>query len=60
MIAMVKEDESGELYIELSDELMERMGWTEGTTLVWTVESDKITLREETEDVEEYMERVFS
>lgn len=60
MIATVKEDESGELYIELSDELMEQMGWTEGTTLVWTVENDKITLHEETEDVKEYMERVFS
>lgn len=47
MIATVKEDESGELYIELSDELMEQMGWTEGTTLVWGVEGNKITLSEE-------------
>jgi hypothetical protein len=60
VIATVKEDENGELYIELSDELMEQMGWGIGTELVWAVEDDKITLREETEDVKEYMERVFS
>jgi len=47
VIAMVKEDEEGELFIELSDELMERMGWTEGTTLVWDIEDDRIILREE-------------
>ena len=44
---VVKETEDGELYIELSDELMERMGWTEETTLVWTVGEDKITLSED-------------
>jgi hypothetical protein len=49
MIATVKESEDGELYIELSDELMEQMGWTEGTTLGWVVENDKIILREEKE-----------
>ncbi len=47
MIATVKEDEDGELYIEISDELMEQMGWTEGTTLVWDIESDRIILHEE-------------
>lgn len=60
MIVTVKEDESGELYIELSDELMEKMGWTEGMTLVYSVDGDRIILHEETEDVKEYMERVFS
>lgn len=44
---VVKETEDGELYIELSDELMKRMGWTEETTLVWTVGDDKITLSED-------------
>lgn len=60
MIATVKEDEDGELYIELSESLMKSMGWTEGTSLVWVVESDKITLREVTdEDFEEYIDKVY-
>lgn len=49
--SIVKETEDGELYIELSDELMERMGWTEGTALVWIVEDDRIILREEKEQL---------
>lgn len=60
MIATVKENEDGELYIELSESLMKSMGWTEGTSLVWVVESDKITLREVTdEDFEEYIDKVY-
>lgn len=60
MIATVKEDDDGELYIELSESLMKSMGWTEGTSLVWVVESDKITLREVTdEDFEEYIDKVY-
>jgi hypothetical protein len=35
--SVVKENEDGELYIELSDELMESMGWDIDTELVWTV-----------------------
>ena len=60
MIATVKENEDGELYIELSESLMKSMGWSEGTTLVWVVDSDKITLREVTgEDFEEYIDKVY-
>lgn len=59
MIATVKENEEGELYIELSESLMKSMGWEIGTTLVWSVESDKITLKEETEDLKEYIERKY-
>ena len=48
---VVKEDEQGELYIELPDELMEEMGWDENTELVWTVYDDgKIGLRKKTDD----------
>jgi hypothetical protein len=48
---IVKEDEHGELYIELPDELMEEMGWDENTELVWTVYDDgKIGLRKRTDD----------
>jgi hypothetical protein len=60
VIATVKENEEGELYIELSESLMKSMGWEIGTTLVWSVESDKITLKEETEDLKEYIERKYS
>jgi hypothetical protein len=49
--SVVKETEDGELYIELSDELMEVMGWDIDTELVWTVYDDgKIGLRKRTDD----------
>jgi len=49
--SVVKETEDGELYIELSDELMEAMGWDIDTELVWTVYDDgKIGLRKRTDD----------
>jgi bifunctional DNA-binding transcriptional regulator/antitoxin component of YhaV-PrlF toxin-antitoxin module len=48
---IVKEDENGELYIELPDELMEEMGWDIDTELVWTVYDDgKIGLRKRLDD----------
>lgn len=48
---IVKEDDNGELYIELPNELMEQMGWAEDTELVWTVYDDgKIGLRKKTDD----------
>lgn len=47
----VKEDENGELYIDLPDELMESMGWDIDTELIWTVYDDgKIGLRKRTDD----------
>ena len=49
--SVVKETEDGELYIDLSDELMEEMGWDIDTELVWTVYDDgKIGLRKKTDD----------
>ena len=48
---VVKETEDGELYIDLSDELMEEMGWDIDTELVWTVYDDgKIGLRKRSDD----------
>ena len=48
---VVKETEDGELYIDLSDELMEKMGWDIDTELVWTVYDDgKIGLRKRSDD----------
>jgi antitoxin component of MazEF toxin-antitoxin module len=47
----VKEDEHGELYIDLPDSLMEEMGWDIDTELVWTVYDDgKIGLRKRSDD----------
>lgn len=40
MILEVKEDEHGELYIELPPTLLKDMGWDENTELVWTVGDD--------------------
>ena len=49
--SVVKENEDGELYIELSDELMESMGWDIDNELVWTVYDDgKIGVRKRTDD----------
>jgi hypothetical protein len=49
--AVVKETEDGEIYIDLSDELMEEMGWDIDTELVWTVYDDgKIGLRKRQDD----------
>lgn len=48
---IVKEDEHGELYIELPDDLMTEMGWDETTELVWTVADDgTIGLRKRIDD----------
>ena len=48
---IVKEDENGELYIELPDQLMEELGWDIDTELVWTVYDDgKIGLRKRLDD----------
>lgn len=47
----VKEDENGELYIELPDELVETMGWDEATELVWIIAEDgTIGLRKRIDD----------
>ena len=47
----VKENEDGELYIELPDELMQTFGWSEETSLVWVEQEDgSIVLKEEVDD----------
>lgn len=38
--ADVKEDTNGDLYIELSDEIMEDVGWVIGDTLEWKQNDD--------------------
>jgi hypothetical protein len=38
--SIVKEDEHGELYIDLPPEMMEEMGWNEDTILEWRIFED--------------------
>ena len=48
---IVKQDDEGELYIELPQELLDQLGWSIGDDLVWIVEEDgKILLRKKTDD----------
>jgi bifunctional DNA-binding transcriptional regulator/antitoxin component of YhaV-PrlF toxin-antitoxin module len=48
---IVKQDDDGELYIELPQELLDQLGWSIGDDLVWIVEEDsKILLRKRTDD----------
>jgi len=48
---IVKEDEHGELYIDLPNDLMREMGWDETTELVWTVaDNGTIGLRKRIDD----------
>ena len=51
----IKEDENGEQYIELTDEMLEKIGWKIGDELVYTeTEDGKVMLtkvdREEKKD----------
>lgn len=48
---IVKQDDDGELYIELPPEVLDQLGWSIGDDLVWIVEEDgKILLRKRTDD----------
>jgi bifunctional DNA-binding transcriptional regulator/antitoxin component of YhaV-PrlF toxin-antitoxin module len=48
---IVKQDDEGELYIELPPEVLDQLGWSIGDDLVWIVEEDgKILLRKRTDD----------
>jgi hypothetical protein len=35
-----KDPQSGDLYLQFTDELMEEMGWDVGDTIVWTDNGD--------------------
>jgi antitoxin component of MazEF toxin-antitoxin module len=45
-ITQCKEDENGDLAFEIPDELLDAMGWTEGTVLDISVIGERIVLRE--------------
>ena len=44
----VFETEDGELAFEFSEELLNQMGWGEGTEIEWLIENDKIIMQEVT------------
>jgi hypothetical protein len=45
-ITTCEEDEEGNLVLNFPDELLEAMGWKEGTTLDIDVLNDRLVLRE--------------
>ena len=40
MVVDVKEDDNGELYIDLPPKLLEQLEWSPGDDIVWTVNDD--------------------
>lgn len=51
-IGNVVEDEDGELLLEFPVELLNQMGWDEGTLLEWMIEEENIILKEANKDGE--------
>jgi hypothetical protein len=49
----VKEDENGELFIELPEDLLKEMRWTESTALWWVVDEIKNTVTLSAKDPED-------
>ena len=46
MIVELKEDpETGELYFNIPDEMLEQLGWQEGDTLVWEIQDQSVSVK---------------
>ena len=43
-ILEIQENEDGELYIELPDEVVEELGWKEGDILSWDLKGEGVIL----------------
>lgn len=43
-IIEVQEDQSGDLFIELPEELIEELGWKEGDILTWNLQGEGVIL----------------
>lgn len=57
--AKIEEDENGELFVKLPDELMAKMGWNEYTILSTELEGSKIIVKQKTTwTVEEAQENI--
>lgn len=46
---VVEDPATGELVLTFPPEMLERLGWGEGTVLVWEVEGEHVTLRKQEE-----------
>lgn len=49
-IGNVVEDENGELLLELPVEMLNQMGWDEGTLLEWMIDEEENIILKEAED----------
>lgn len=43
---VVQDEETGELLLEFPIEVIEKMGWDEGTLLDWMIEEEQIVIKE--------------
>jgi antitoxin component of MazEF toxin-antitoxin module len=42
MILELKESEDGDVYLELPQDILDRLGWSIGTELKWTIENGEV------------------
>lgn len=45
---VVEDEETGEMLLEFPIELLNQMGWDEGTLLDWVIEEEQVLLKEST------------
>lgn len=45
MIVEVQEDQDGNAFIEIPDEMLEELEWKEGDCLSWTIKGDSLYLQ---------------
>jgi hypothetical protein len=49
-VGKVVEDESGELCVEFPIDMLNQMGWDEGTLIEWIVDEEKVMIKEANEE----------
>lgn len=55
---VVEDEETGELLLEFPVELLNQMGWDEGTMLEWMIEEENVVLKEKEDGRETKTESV--
>jgi len=55
VIVEVQESDNGEMFVEIPDDVMESVGWSEGDCVEWSLRGDSIVLSR-IGDVGEYVE----